>query len=386
VGNWSLAIVESRLFNHRLFIPFLILVFIALIQCNNVKDDSSSVEAFRTGFEAIDTLFDSGSILTLDFDTSRVELLGLSNENLWISNSNETPQFQRIQSVVIKNDHIHIVSAATGQLLKFNMDGDFLDSLGRFGEGPGEFRNLCCFVEGADSLIVYDSGLQRLTVYNDAYEVSNIVILKKHLGMTSESQFVFPDGRYLYNDLSEPNSLLHVGNMYDPEYELKLNIPRPVPPQKRPGVANMMYYSMGAHPNGSFYVGHNILPILYRIDSDFKISHTYFLKYPGDEKHFPYQLLDINSNSSQGYTGLFRKVKPLGDHHIMIARRNRFFIYDTRNSGKPVQVFEFPDRYNEFHFWPNEFTIHGSDVYFTIPSMSEIFKYQLNLLNSDILH
>lgn len=53
----------------------------------------------------------------------------------------------------------------------FDKDGDFVRSVGRAGDGPGEYRRIWGLDVASDSLFVFDGGLRRLTVLDGDYEV-----------------------------------------------------------------------------------------------------------------------------------------------------------------------------------------------------------------------
>lgn len=73
--------------------------------------------------------------------------------------------FSRISSAKwLPSGEIVAANADAGELLTFDSEGRFLRSVGRNGQGPGEYTWISEFDEWADSLIISDSQLQRVTV------------------------------------------------------------------------------------------------------------------------------------------------------------------------------------------------------------------------------
>lgn len=83
-----------------------------------------------------------------------------------------------------------------GRLLRFSSDGVFRESIGRRGEGPGEYH-LPALMEGsADDLTIIDPTFARLTTIRGG-EVETT-----SLPFMARTWAVLPGGRYVYNGLS----------------------------------------------------------------------------------------------------------------------------------------------------------------------------------------
>lgn len=61
-----------------------------------------------------------------------------------------------------------VVNAGTSELRLYDPNGSYLGSFGRDGEGPGEFRRPAAVLPFADSLLVWDSRLRRMSVFTTA--------------------------------------------------------------------------------------------------------------------------------------------------------------------------------------------------------------------------
>jgi hypothetical protein len=91
--------------------------------------------------------------------------------------------FHRITDVTPLSDGT-IAVAAHGSLsvYLFDQQGSFKMSLGRDGEGPGEFRAIWgSFALAGDSLVVFDSRLGRLTIFTQTGQVSRTLDISRFL-------------------------------------------------------------------------------------------------------------------------------------------------------------------------------------------------------------
>jgi hypothetical protein len=75
-------------------------------------------------------------------------------------------QLFRVRSAVrLDNGTIAVADGASNQIRFFDSSGQHILSVGRRGEGPGEYRVISLFSKfGSDSLLVWDARLRRLTV------------------------------------------------------------------------------------------------------------------------------------------------------------------------------------------------------------------------------
>lgn len=75
--------------------------------------------------------------------------------------------FSRTGSAIVTPDSQVIVDAGdAGQLLVFDQSGRLLHTIGRRGQGPGEFRSVASFGIRADSLWVFDYVARRVTTFS----------------------------------------------------------------------------------------------------------------------------------------------------------------------------------------------------------------------------
>ena len=95
-------------------------------------------------------------------------------------------QFGRVAGAVRLSDGRVVVADAQQNVLRdFNASGRHLASVGREGEGPGEFRSLA-WVQATpeDSLLAYDPRLERVTVFSPQAEPVRSVSLRSEPGQS----------------------------------------------------------------------------------------------------------------------------------------------------------------------------------------------------------
>lgn len=78
------------------------------------------------------------------------------------------PPLTTLRGVAATARHLFIGQRGEQQLLMFTIDGQFVQTIGRAGGGPGEFRELMRFGVLADTLWTTDWALRRLTFFGDS--------------------------------------------------------------------------------------------------------------------------------------------------------------------------------------------------------------------------
>ncbi|HEX6369189.1 MAG TPA: hypothetical protein VF006_09670 [Longimicrobium sp.] len=80
----------------------------------------------------------------------------------------EDALFRVTSATRLPDGRIAVANAGTQQVKLFGANGAHLASLGRRGSGPGEFQVPMWVGSHADSILVWDAALERLTVFDDA--------------------------------------------------------------------------------------------------------------------------------------------------------------------------------------------------------------------------
>jgi len=94
---------------------------------------------------------------------------------------------------------IYVADRQLNEIRKFNKDGEYLLTIGRGGQGPGEFQNIKAIaVNMHDDLIAFDSMLGRVSIFSDNGEL--IKTTKKLLTDTwiEPSKIVVGDADYVF--------------------------------------------------------------------------------------------------------------------------------------------------------------------------------------------
>jgi len=93
--------------------------------------------------------------------------------------SDDYSLYRVMAALRLPNGNIVIANSGTSQLKFYDSSGVFLRSVGRAGDGPGEFRRMWGAWHVGDSIFVSDYGPGRVTVYSNEGEFGRAVTLEK---------------------------------------------------------------------------------------------------------------------------------------------------------------------------------------------------------------
>lgn len=129
---------------------------VALTLCL-VSACSTERPAFRAG--------DGGRELPDDIRPPKVEL----DLRIPTAKDKSGPLLGRVYSGFVRGGRLFIANAASQEVLEYDTAGVFVKRIGRAGQGPGEFQRIRWIAPlQPDSLLVLDSGLRRVTVFDSA--------------------------------------------------------------------------------------------------------------------------------------------------------------------------------------------------------------------------
>src|SRR5690625_1749248 len=78
------------------------------------------------------------------------------------------------------NGYIYVTDVVNQEIKAFSLDGRLLHTIGRKGQGPGEFTGLLDLAISRDSLYAFDNNLKHISVYHVLdtlkFEYTNIVL------------------------------------------------------------------------------------------------------------------------------------------------------------------------------------------------------------------
>ncbi len=125
-------------------------------------------------------------------DSPRVEIGGLEDDP-------NQQVYQVWDAVRLTDDRIVVVNGGTHELRFYDASGRFMQSAGREGEGPGEFRSLASLERfGGDSLLVWDRGTRRLSIFDSQGRfVRSFRLRDAGAAGSAEPIGRFPDGALL---------------------------------------------------------------------------------------------------------------------------------------------------------------------------------------------
>ena len=123
--------------------------------------------------------------------------------------------FVNISDVTVngKGD-IYVADSRLNEIRKFNKDGEYLLSLGRKGQGPGEFQSVNIIsVNSHDELIAFDSMLRRISIFSDNGELTKTTKeLIKDLWIVPFKIFSTDDTYVVFGRLGNSLKLFHEFN------------------------------------------------------------------------------------------------------------------------------------------------------------------------------
>ena len=106
---------------------------------------------------------------------------------------------------------IYVADRRLNEIRKFNKDGEYLSTVGRKGQGPGEFQDIrTVSVNRNDDLIVFDGGLGRISVFTDNGEHRETTKKLKVDSWIEPSKIFVTNGSYVFfGKLSNSLKLFH---------------------------------------------------------------------------------------------------------------------------------------------------------------------------------
>lgn len=116
----------------------------------------------------------------------------------------EDALFRVTTATRLPDGRIAVANAGTQQVKLFGADGRPLASLGRRGSGPGEFQVPFWVGTYADSILVWDAALERLTVFDPRGTLARSTQFPAVGGSFPSVVGVFPDGSLLLASGADP--------------------------------------------------------------------------------------------------------------------------------------------------------------------------------------
>jgi len=123
--------------------------------------------------------------------------------------------FDYVSDVAVNSKgDIYVADSRLNEVRKFNKDGEYLLSLGRRGQGPGEFQSVnIVSVNSHDELIAFDAMLRRISIFSDNGELTKTTKeLIKDLWIVPFKIFSTDDTYVVFGRLGNSLKLFHEFN------------------------------------------------------------------------------------------------------------------------------------------------------------------------------
>jgi hypothetical protein len=151
-----------------------VLVCAALAACGKERPSSYVSERDSAGITIVESTAPRwGTVARWSVDSE--PLVDLST-----SGTGEAHEFYRVVDAIRLSDgSIAVANAGSSEVRFYSSKGVFIKSVGREGEGPGEFQRLSSIDRfRGDSLEVFDYSARRVTVLSPEWEVSRVISLQ----------------------------------------------------------------------------------------------------------------------------------------------------------------------------------------------------------------
>lgn len=139
-------------------------------------------------------------------DLPRWTLTEVPEVSIGVLEGDPVEQFGSIRAGALGPHGMYVLDGSYNEVRVFDVTGRHVMSLGREGEGPGEFQNPTGLVVGLDSTItVWDRSLRRLTVFGHGGDVLRTASVQQSF-LNPTLQSVFSDGSFVISDFRYPPS------------------------------------------------------------------------------------------------------------------------------------------------------------------------------------
>lgn len=165
-----------------------------------------------------------------DGPTTVTEFRRSPSFRIGVANGDSNYELSRVVGAVhLADGSIVVANAGTSELRFYNPDGVHRLTVGRSGDGPGEFRRMESLVAGLDSLYVFDSRLLRISAYDLEGTFRGVRSLQgtpsdgvpldwyRLLAVTEQGEFIFVPKAYPVRESSEKVARWHAtpNRLYD---------------------------------------------------------------------------------------------------------------------------------------------------------------------------
>lgn len=212
-------------------------------------------------------------------------------------------------------------------LLSFDMQGNFIQSIGRLGKGDGEYLELTGFDVAGDRITIYDRRTKRIFYY----DLDGKLVDVRNIGKERAGRFAYQkDWIYLYNSSANTTSD-HELNIYDAEGKLHAQY-FPVDPGNLNVSTNASLSNVATDGSIPFYIPLN--DTIYTLSAD-SLKAAFFIDF---KKHAISKEDKAILKSDFGQVDQLYQEKDYvsGIDHVLINEKFVFFTYGYRMIQHPT--------------------------------------------------
>jgi len=241
-------------------------------------------------------------------DLDRLEVITLSPTKIIGEGENPIPAFYKNFDVKFdESGKIYVVDSGNDRIVILDRDGNFIKSVGRKGQGPGEFNNPMSILINNDNIFVNDQRNGRVQIFDKDFNYRDTIFPGLHLF----AGFAVDNFGNLYvNSLlgtSEEDKLIKVLSSVKP-YKLKRTLLNVIKhkagePGNQLGMNNLC---LDTDENGNLYVAFRAKPLviafskngqeIYRYNFKGKIVDDLKEKAPGPSSSYKYMFRCVRSH------------------------------------------------------------------------------------------
>jgi len=205
-------------------------------------------------------------------------------EDLSIGNEeDENYMFYDLVKIAINSEvKILVLDAGNCRILKFDRDGNYIQTIGRKGQGPGEFENpWVIHLDAKDQIYVYDSRRRNIQVFDNDGNFKKVIKLPSytfHFGTTKDGNILM-----LYYSVKKPiRSLILIDSEGDIIKTFGNYTYQPAPSIKRHMLGNPYSHRLYFFPKniGGGIYGHSSQYKLFVINPSGNLSHIIEMEKP----------------------------------------------------------------------------------------------------------
>ncbi len=165
----------------------IILAIASMLFCCSQQDQDNEWRAVKKKEEGTTIITNPKNPKYGEISLDLVEDLSIGNDD------DENYLFYRVESIIVDNEeNIYVLDAGNCRVQKFNKNGEYLQTIGRKGQGPGEFTNPAAFYRDREGTL-YVLGQMKIQVFDAAGEYKKSIPLENRI----YEFMITPDGQII---------------------------------------------------------------------------------------------------------------------------------------------------------------------------------------------